>query len=310
MKKWSPEQIPDQKGKVAVVTGANSGLGYHTALELARHGAQVVLACRSREKTEAALKEIKAEAPQAKAVFMPLDLADLKSVAQFAQSFQAQYKRLDILHNNAGVMALPLMRTAQGFEMQIGTNHFGHFALTARLWDVLRTTPGARIVNTASLAHMATLGMDLSDPNFERKRYWKFGAYAKSKLANLLFTYELDRRLRKQKTDAIAVAAHPGVAATNLPFVGPALENDKLTKWAMVIGAKVVAQSAEAGAWPQLYASTMPDVKGGEYFGPDGFREFKGYPKRVSSMRNSHNAEAAQRLWALSEELTETSFLS
>ncbi len=308
MSKWSPAQIPEQKGKVAIVTGANSGLGYHTAVELARHGAQVILACRNPEKAEVALRNLKAAVPDAKAVVLPLDLADLASVTQFAQSFKAKFKRLDILHNNAGIMAVPLMRTAQGFEPQMGTNHLGHFALTGHLWEILRTTAGARVVNTASLAHTFARGMDLSDLNFERKRYSKWNAYGKSKLANLLFTYELDRRLRAQKADAIAVAAHPGVSATNLQFVGPALEKSKIGKWVMILVNALVSQSAEAGAHPQLYASTMPDVVGGEYFGPDGFREMSGHATRVSSNRASHDPMLAQRLWALSEELTGVKF--
>lgn len=310
MSKWTAAEMPDLSKKLAVVTGANSGLGYHTAVELARHGATVVLACRGREKTEAAMQQIKAAVPGAKLEFMALDLADLDSIAAFAKSLKARQKKLDLLFNNAGVMALPLRRTQQGFEMQIGTNHLGHFALTGSLLDLLNATPGARIVSTASMAHTWTRGMDLDDLNWERKPYKKWDAYGKSKLANLLFTYELQRRLSKAGSAVLSVAAHPGYAATNLQTAGPEMEKSGFGRALMSVGNAIFAQPAEMGALPQLYAATTPEVHGGEYFGPDGMGGSRGYPKKVGSSRASRDEQTAGALWALSEQLTGVRFLS
>ena len=303
MSKWTPADMPDMKGKLAIVTGANSGLGFHTARELARKGAHVVLACRSKDKTEAALRDIRAAVPGALVEFMPLDLSDLDSVRAFAEAYKAKHKRLDILCNNAGVMALPLRRTKQGFEMQIGTNHLGHFALTGLLMDVLRATPGSRVVSVASMAHRWTRGLDLEDLNFERRSYRKWDAYGKSKLANLLFTYELQRRLAKNGAGTIAVAAHPGYSATNLGFAGPEMEKSLLGRITMQLGNAMFAQSGEMGAYPQIYACSMP-VQGADYIGPDGWRQLRGYPRKVGSNRASRDEATAQGLWALSEKLT------
>ncbi len=307
---WTAAQMPDLTGKIAVVTGANSGLGFHTARELAAHGAHVVLACRGRDKTEAAMKDITASVAAAKLEFMALDLADLVSIAEFARAFTAKHKALHILHNNAGVMALPLVRTQQGFEMQIGTNHLGHFALTGQLLDVLQATPGARVVSTASMAHTWTRGMDLDDLNWEHKPYKKWDAYGKTKLANLLFIYEMNRRLAKAGSSLIAVAAHPGYAATNLQGAGPAMERSWLGGLMMKIGNAVLAQPAEMGALPQEYAATMPDVRGGEYYGPNQLRGNRGYPTKVGSSRASRDETVAAQLWALSEKLTGVRYLS
>lgn len=309
MARWTAAQIPDLTGKVAVVTGANSGLGYYTARELARHGAHVVLACRTRAKTEAALAQMQAEGAGDRLEFMVLDLADLDSVRAFAQAFKVRHGRLDILCNNAGVMALPLTRTKQGFEMQLGTNHLGHFALTGLLLDVLNATPGSRVVNTASLAHTWTRALDLDDLNWERAPYRKWDAYGKTKLANLLFTYELQRRLAKRGAAPLAVAAHPGYSATNLQ-TSESRHSTGLDRLAMVIGNALFAQSAEMGALPQLYAATMPDVRGGEYFGPDGFGGNRGHPTRVRSNRASRDEAVAAKLWDASERLTGFSYLS
>lgn len=310
MSKWTPADMPDLKGKLALVTGANSGLGFYTARELARKGAQVVLACRSREKTETALRDIRAAVPGAVVEFMPLDLSDLDSVRAFAEAFKAKHRRLDILCNNAGVMALPLARTKQGFEMQIGTNHLGHFALTGLLLDMLRSTPGSRVVSIASMAHRWTLGLDLEDLNWERKRYKKWDAYGKSKLANLLFTYELQRRLTKAGIGVISAAAHPGYSSTNLGFAGPAMEKSAFGRLTMQIGNGLLAQSAEMGAFPQIYACSMPDLQGSDYIGPDGWRQLRGHPKKVGSNRASRNEDTAQGLWTLSEKLTGVRYLS
>jgi NAD(P)-dependent dehydrogenase (short-subunit alcohol dehydrogenase family) len=309
MSQWTPADMPAQAGKVAVVTGANSGLGYYTALELARKGAEVVLACRSREKTEPALNDIRKAVPDAKLEFMPLDLADLASVRGFAQAFAAKHPKLDLLVNNAGVMALPLRRTQDGFEMQIGTNHLGHFALTCLLLERLRAAPGARVVNVASLAHNWAPGLDLDDLNYERSRYHKWIAYGRSKLANLLFTFELQRRLGRAGVNVMAVAAHPGYSATNLGFAGPAMEKSLLGKLAMDIGNNLFAQPADRGALPQLYAATMPDVQGGDYIGPDGWRQLKGYPKKVGCRKLARDPELAGKLWVLSQQLTGVKYL-
>ena len=310
MARWTAAQIPDLKGKVAVVTGANSGLGYHTALELGRHGAQVLLACRSRDKTEAAIAAMRRAAPGAQLEYVGLDLADLDSVRACAAELKQRFRQLDLLMNNAGVMALPLTRTRQGFEMQIGTNHFGHFALTGLLFERLDATPGARVVNTASLAHRWTRALDFDDVQWERKPYRKWDAYGKTKLANLLFTYEMNRRLAKAGSGLLVAAAHPGYSATNLQFAGPVMEQSALGTFFMKVGNALFAQPADMGALPQLYAATAPDVRGGEYYGPDGIGQNRGYPKRVGSNAASRDEAAAKQLWALSEKLTGVTFLS
>lgn len=308
MNQWTPAEMPVLNGKVAIVTGANSGLGFHAALELSRAGAQVILACRSRDKAEVAVRQIRLAVPQAQPEFMALDLSDLDTVASFAERFKAAHSKLHILHNNAGVMALPLLRTRQGFEMQIGTNHLGHFALTGRLMERLLATPGARIVNTASLAHNWTRGLDLADLNWEHKRYWKWDAYGKSKLANLLFTYELQRRLSAAGAGLLSLAAHPGYAATQLQLAGPEMEKSSLGRLVMQAGNALLAQSAERGAYPQLYAATMPEVRGGQYFGPHALGQSRGYPKRVGSNRASRDEDAARALWTASEQFTGVRF--
>ena len=302
---WSTADIPDLSGKIAVVTGANSGLGWHTTLALAQRGAQVVMACRDRGKTDAAIARIRAQAPEAKLEFMALDLADLASVRAFAKAFAAGHSRLDILCNNAGVMALPQRKTKDGFEMQMGTNHLGHFALTGLLLPLLKATPGSRVISVASLAHRWTKGIDPEDLNLERRRYEKWDAYGKTKLANLLFTFELDRRLRAAGAGVITAAAHPGYSATNLGFAGPAMENSSAGKWFMNVGNALFAQPAEAGALPQIYACTMPDVASGDYWGPDGFRQLWGrQPKKVGCRKEARDAALAGRLWQVSEKLT------
>jgi NAD(P)-dependent dehydrogenase (short-subunit alcohol dehydrogenase family) len=309
MTQWTAADMPSQASKLAVVTGANSGLGYFTALELARKGAEVVMACRAREKTETAMQNIRKEVPDARLVFVPLDLADLASVRSFAQTVAEKYAKLDLLINNAGVMALPLCRTKDGFEMQIGTNHLGHFALTGLLLERLRAAPDARVVNVASLAHNWAPGLDLDDLNYERSRYHKWIAYGRSKLANLLFTFELQRRLGRAGIGVMSVAAHPGYSATNLGFAGPAMEKSLLGKLAMDIGNNLFAQPADRGALPQLYAATMPDVQSGDYIGPDGWRQLKGYPKKVGCRKLARDPELASKLWVLSQQLTGVKYL-
>jgi len=295
--KWTTNNIPDLTGKVIIVTGANSGIGFEAAKEFARKGTRVVLACRDAKKAEAAAKQIHGEYPDATLEIMALDLSDLSSVRAFATNFISRYSSLDILCNNAGVMALPQrFETADGFEMQFGTNHLGHFALTGLLLDVLLSTPNARVVTVSSGAHRFGK-VEFDNLNAERV-YKKWNAYGLSKLANLLFTYELQRRLERAGKDVIAVAAHPGYTATNLQThsgLFSFLNN-------------FLAQKQEMGALPTLYAATSPDMHGGDYIGPDGLMEQRGYPKKVQSNDASHDEEVAQKLWQVSEELTGVQF--
>lgn len=292
---WTAKEIPDLSGKIAIVTGANNGIGYDTARELAKKNATVIMACRNTEKGEAAARSIVNEYPQAKVIVRQLDLANLSSVKSFAQSFHSDYDRLDMLINNAGVMAIPYGKTADGFERQFGTNHLGHYALTGLLLDLLLGTEYSRVVTVSSTGHR-TGRINFEDPNCEES-YSKWGAYGQSKLANLLFAYELQRRLDTAGSSSISVAAHPGYTATNLQsgtifrFLNP-----------------VLAQSQEMGALPTLYAAVSADVNGTDYIGPDGFMEQRGYPKKVRSNGSSHDEATARKLWQVSEELTSVKF--
>ncbi|CAM3599609.1 oxidoreductase [Deinococcus frigens] len=293
---WSEADMPDQSGRVAVVTGANSGLGYETARALAQHGATVVLAYRSAQKAEAAAARILAANPAGKVVIMALDLEDLDSVRAFADDFKSKFERLDLLVNNAGIMVPPQGETGQGFETQFGVNHLGHFALTAQLIGTLNGTPGARVVTVSSIAHRFGQ-IEFGDLNWKARKYKAMPAYGQSKLANLLFTHELQRRLGAAGSGTLAVAAHPGYAATSLQGEGV---NDGL------MGR--LAQTQQMGALPSLYAATAPVVAGGEFFGPSGFAEIAGHPQRVESNARSHDAETARQLWTVSEELTGVTF--
>jgi NAD(P)-dependent dehydrogenase (short-subunit alcohol dehydrogenase family) len=296
------EGIPDQRGRVAIVTGANSGIGYEAALALAGRGARVVLACRDRTRGEEAVARIRAAHPAAEAVLLPLDLASLASVRSFAEAFADRFDRLDLLCNNAGVMALPHRRTADGFEMQLGTNPLGHFALTGLLLDRLLAAPASRVVTVSSSVHRAGR-IHWEDLQLERS-YRKWRAYAQSKLANLLFAFELDRRLRRHAATAVSVAAHPGYAATNLQSVGPRMDGAMLFERAAAIGNRLFAQSAAMGALPTLYAATAIDVEGGDFVGPGGFAEMRGRPRKVRAITRAYDTGDAARLWSLSEELT------
>ncbi|MFI9813741.1 oxidoreductase [Saccharothrix variisporea] len=295
--KWTEADIPDQTGRTVLVTGANSGLGLRTAEVLAGKGARVLMACRSPERGQRALERV-----GNKAELVELDLADLGSVHDAAKAVRERTDRLDVLVNNAGVMAVPLGRTADGFERQFGTNHLGHAALTWLLMPLLRATPGARVVTVSSMAH-AMGSIDLADPNYEVRRYTSWGAYGQSKLANLLFARELERRLRSAGTDVTSVAAHPGYTATELSSnMARSRRNPIFT-----VGAKIsdlFAQSVEMGTLPQLYAATAPDVVGGAYYGPDGFRGTRGYPTRAGSTAAAKDELAASRLWDLTAKLT------
>jgi NAD(P)-dependent dehydrogenase (short-subunit alcohol dehydrogenase family) len=299
---WSARDIPSQAGRVAVVTGANSGLGLVTARELARAGAHVVMGCRDLGRGETARAEVVAQVPDADVDVRRLDLASLASIREFADALQAELPAIDLLVNNAGVMAILRQLTEDGFEQQIGTNHLGHFALTGLLLPTMVNRDGSRVVTVSSAAHR--LGRIDFDDLMGERGYKKWSAYYQSKLANLLFAYELQRRLDVAGVPTISVAAHPGYAATNLQHVGPRLEGSRIGALVMSIGNSLLAQSDDMGALPQLYAATSPDVRGGSYFGPDGIAESRGHPKKVGSTKASKDEDAARRLWDLSEQLT------
>lgn len=297
--RWTAADIPDQSARLAVITGANSGLGLVTSRELARAGASIVLACRGAAKGEQAAGGIKRDVPDAQLSVWQLDLADLRSVAAFAERLATEHGRLDLLINNAGVMAPPRRSTADGFESQFGTNHLGHFALTGRLLPTLLQAERPRVVTLSSGAHrMGQINFD--DLQGER-RYNNWRAYGQSKLANLMFCFELARRAAEAGSALTSLAAHPGYAATNLQSAGPATWYEKLGG---AIGNRVIAQSAEMGALPTLYAATVPDLPGGTFVGPDGFVEQRGYPHIVTAAGKAYDQQAWRRLWEVSEELT------
>jgi len=302
---WSEAEIPDQRGRVVVVTGGNSGIGWEASRALAQKGARVVIACRSASKGDEARQRILAESEDAEVEVRSLDLASIASVKVFSERLKAEIPRVDVLINNAGVMALPFAKTEDGLEMQMGTNHFGHFALTGSLLPLLGE--GARVVTVSSIMHRRAK-LDFENLNAE-KSYHPWVAYGYSKLANLLFTYELDRRLRTQGLPVKAVACHPGYASTNLQFVGPQQSGSWLREKFMSIGNAVVAQSAAAGALPTMFAATAPSVQGGQYVGPGGLLEMWGAPRVVSSNAESHREDHAKRLWERSIELTGVAFL-
>ncbi|MFW9915620.1 MAG: oxidoreductase [Candidatus Thorarchaeota archaeon] len=306
-KKWNNEDIPDLTGKVAVVTGANSGTGLQASKVLASKGAEVIMACRSMEKGEKAAAEVCQEYPDTTVKVMRLDLADLSSVRSFAEEFNQTYSSLDILLNNAGVMQTPYYKTADGFELQFGTNHLGHFALTGLLLKPLLQAKSARVVTMSSGASR-TGKIHFEDINLE-KSYGRSKAYAQSKLANLLFAYELQRKFETNGVKAISVAAHPGYTRTNLQFAGPGMEGGR-RHWARIyrITNKLMAQGVEMGALPILCAATDPAVEGGEYLGPRRLRGARGHPKKVRSVKRSYNEEDAKQLWKLSEEFTGVSY--
>jgi NAD(P)-dependent dehydrogenase (short-subunit alcohol dehydrogenase family) len=306
--KWSTADIPDQSDRVAVVTGANTGLGYHTAAALADSGAHVVLAARNLEKGNAALARIVAANPKANVALQELDLSSLESVRTAAKALRTAYPRIDLLINNAGVMWTPKQLTADGFEMHLGTNHLGPFALTGLLLDSLLPVPGSRVVTVTSIGHRIRAAIHFDDLQLERS-YDRATAYGQSKLANLLFTYELQRRLgawaskNSEKQPPIAVAAHPGISKTELSRYVPAIFQPVAALLKLVL-----AQNAEMGALPTLRAATDPDTEGGQYYGPSGFAETRGHPKLVSSSARSHDEDLQRRLWTVSEELTDVKY--
>jgi NAD(P)-dependent dehydrogenase (short-subunit alcohol dehydrogenase family) len=297
MTKWTAADIPDQTGRTAVITGANTGLGYETAAALAGRGARVVLAVRNLEKGKQAVARITAATPGAEVELQELDLTSLESVRAAAARLRSGHDRIDLLINNAGVMYTPRSTTKDGFELQFGTNHLGHFAFTGLLLDRLLPVAGSRVVTVSSVGHRIRAAIHFDDLQWER-RYSRVGAYGQSKLANLLFTYELQRRLAPHGT-TIAVAAHPGGSNTELMRNLP-----RPIAAASALLVEPLMQGADLGALPTLRAATDPGVLGGQYFGPDGFQEIRGYPKVVASSAQSHDVELQRRLWAVSEELT------
>ncbi len=302
MNQFKLSEMPSQKGKVSIVTGANVGLGYETALGLAKKDCTVVLACRNHDKAEEAKRKILKVVPEAVLEIILIDLKNLDSVHGFAEEFRVKYSRLDLLIMNAGIMMPPYSTTKDGFESQMGVNYFAHFLLCNLLFPIIKKTDNARIVTLGSLAHRKGK-IDFDNLNSEKK-YSKWGAYSMSKLACIMFAYELQRRIDLAGVNAISVAAHPGLSNTNLAHHLPGFMEKLFAPLTSLIG-----QSAKEGAKPTLMAALDPDVKGGEYYGPTGFMEYKGEPGKVKSSDKSHEVRTAQRLWEVSEKLTGKEFI-
>ncbi|NVN53100.1 SDR family NAD(P)-dependent oxidoreductase [Mycolicibacterium hippocampi] len=300
--KWTATDVPDQSGRVVIVTGANTGIGYEAAAVLAGKGAHVVVAVRNLVKGKEAVDAITRSQPGADLALQELDLSSLASVRAAADALRTAYPRIDLLVNNAGVMYPPKQTTSDGFELQFGTNHLGHFALTGLLLDHLLPVDGSRVVTVASIAHNIRAGIHFDDLQWERS-YNRVSAYGQSKLANLMFTYELQRRLATRGAPTIAVAAHPGISNTELMRHVP---GSGLPGFSQLAG--LVTNSPAVGALGTLRAATDPGAQGGQYYGPSGFRELVGHPVVVQSNRMSHDVEVQQRLWTVSEELTGVKF--
>jgi len=293
MNKWDIDQVPSQRGKIAIVTGANNGLGYETALGLAKKDVEVILACRNLQKAEEAKSKIVNEYPKAQIKCMEIDVSSLREVREFANQFQRQYTKLDLLINNAGIMMSPYKVTEDGFENQLATNYIGHFALTGLLLPLLTGTPSSRIVTLSSLSYKwAEIQFD---DLHAKKGYSRRKAYGQSKRACLMFAFELQRRLSRAGYDTLSVAAHPGLSKTNLDQYFPSLIRP--------LGS-LFLQSAKKGVLPILYASLEKDIKGGEFIGPDGFQQMRGYPIKVEADEYAKDKEVAERLWKASEEMT------
>lgn len=307
---WGIQDIPDQTGRCIVITGANSGLGLETTRALAGKGATVVMACRNLDKAAAAKASVLQSHPSAKLDVRPLDLADLSSVRTSAAALLADCPHIHLLINNAGVMAIPRRETADGFEMQLGTNHFGHYALTGLLLERLRDTAATgadvRVVTVSSTAHK--MGRMHFDDLQLRHGYGDWKAYGQSKLANLLFAFELDRRLRGKQESIASLAAHPGYADTDLQSVGPRVTGNRFMAGIMRLGNSMLAQSAEQGALPTLRAATDPTAASGQYYGPRGLMESRGAPEVVQANDAANSRGDAERLWQISEDLTDVSY--
>ena len=306
MADWTTADIPDQHGRTVLITGANSGLGLASAEALAAKGARVLLACRNPAKGADALATVAAVATGEAPVLVALDLADLGSVAAAAEATSGLTDHLDLLLNNAGIMAVPQARTVDGFESQFGTNHLGHFALTGRLLPLLLAADAPRVVTTASNAHKFGR-MHFDDLDLDH-RYGKWKAYGQSKLSNLLFAFELDRKAKAAGSNLLSVAAHPGYARTHLTTAGVELTGQRLMGRAMALGDRLLAQPAAAGALPQLRAATSPTVHGGQYYGPANRVEQQGPPTLVRARPAAYDETAAARLWTVSEERTGVSY--
>ncbi|MDR3662534.1 MAG: SDR family NAD(P)-dependent oxidoreductase [Mycobacterium sp.] len=301
--KWTADDVPDQTGRVAIVTGSNTGLGYETARVLAAKGARVVMAVRDTAKGDDAAARLRACTPNADVTVQKLDLGSLTSVRAAADDLRAAYPRIDLLVNNAGVMYPPKQTTADGFELQFGTNHLGAFALTGLLIDNLLPVAGSRVVAVGSIAHRILAKIDFDDLQWEKRGYNRVAAYGQSKLANLMFAYELQRRLVATNAETISVAAHPGVSNTELMRYIP---GSGLPGFSQLAG--LVTNSPLVGALATLRAATDPNAGGGEYYGPSGFRQLVGHPVLVQSSAQSHDASIQRRLWTVSEELTGVTF--
>ncbi|WP_433871968.1 oxidoreductase [Saccharopolyspora sp. CA-218241] len=301
--RWTTADIPDQTGRTVLVTGANSGLGWYSAKAFARSGARVLLACRDAERGRAALNSVAADAT-AEPALVELDLADLASVRKAADEVRERTgDGLDVLLNNAGVMGPPKRTTRDGFELQIGTNHLGHAALTWLLLPALRERSGARVVTVSSLAHHGG-SLDVDDLNFQRRRYDPMRGYFQAKLANLLFAAELDRRAERAGLDLLSAAAHPGMSNTELPTNSARLRSIPGAERVVGFVNGLITQPAHRGVLPQLYAATSPDARGGAYYGPDGFAEITGFPKEARTSAKARDEQLARRLWERTAELT------
>lgn len=306
MAHWTTNNIASQHGKRALVTGANSGVGFQAAKELARAGAQVLLGCRTAEKATQAKQRILKEIPEAQLQALELDLASLSSIRKATAMLVDDRNPLHLLINNAGMMALPTRQlTSDGFELQFGTNHLGHFALTGLLLPVLLLAPGARVVTVSSIAHRSGK-IRLDDPNWDHD-YEPWPAYRQSKLANLLFAFELERRLHALHDGIVSVAVHPGISATNLFIAGPGQSPSSATRLIARM-LTIFGQPDAQGALPTLYGAVSPDIYGGGFYGPDGFQQMRGYPVEVSAKTNAYDARIALELWQMSKELTGVDF--
>jgi NAD(P)-dependent dehydrogenase (short-subunit alcohol dehydrogenase family) len=301
--KWSAADVPDQSGRVAIVTGSNTGIGYGAAAVLADKGAHVVLAVRNPDKGNAAVNRIKAASPNAAVTLQELDLTSLDNIRTATDQLRADFPRIDLLINNAGVMYTDKGTTKDGFETQFGTNHLGHFALTGQLLDNMLPVEGSRVVTVSSVGHRIRARIHFDDLQLEHN-YDRVVAYGQSKLANLLFTYELARRLKTKGAPTIATAAHPGAADTDLLRNMPG----GIRQVSEFFWSTFIAQSADMGALPTLRAATDPGAKNGQYYGPAGLAEQRGHPKVVESSAQSHDEEIQRRLWSVSEELTGVTF--
>jgi len=290
---WNESNIPDQSGKIFIVTGTTSGLGEGTATVLARKNATVIMAARNIKKAESVANEILEENKNAKIDIQELDLSSLESVNNFSTSINKKYKALDCLINNAGIMACPYSKTKDGFEIQMGTNHLGHFALTGQLISLLKKTPNSRVVNVSSIAHTSG-NIDFDDLNWEKRKYRTWSAYSDSKLANLYFTYELSRKLEKDKGNPIILASHPGWTATDLQRYSGVANFMNI----------FLGQKVKVGTLGGIRAATDPTAKSNDYFGSPSMGGMKGYPVLVMSNELSYNTVNAKKLWKLSEELT------